>query len=67
MTSTTRLRRGTPDFEASGLVSGFHTEAVAVYRKLDASSRSEAIQRAIEVGLMDSTIYPPPANFTLDV
>ena len=42
------------------------TEAVAIYRKLDASSRGEAIERAIEIGFLDSSIYPPPANFTLD-
>ena len=30
--------------------------------KLGASSRSEAIERAVEVGLLDSSIYPPPAN-----
>ena len=35
------------------------TEAVAVYRKLGVSSRSEAIERAIEVGLLESTIFPP--------
>ena len=43
------------------------TEAVGVYRKLGASSRSEAIARAIEVGLLESSIYPPRANFTPDV
>ncbi len=40
------------------------TEAVSIYRKLSASSRSEAIERAVEVGLLDSSIYPPPANLT---
>ena len=35
------------------------TEAVSIYRKLSASSRSEAIERAVEVGLLDSSIYPP--------
>jgi len=34
------------------------TEAVSVYRKLTASSRSEAIARAIEVGLLEASIYP---------
>ena len=38
------------------------TEAVSIYRKLSASSRSEAIERAVEVGLLESSIYPPPAN-----
>jgi LuxR family maltose regulon positive regulatory protein len=34
------------------------TEAVSIYRKLGASSRSQTIERAIEVGLLDSSIYP---------
>jgi LuxR family maltose regulon positive regulatory protein len=38
------------------------TEAVSIYRKLTASSRSEAIERAIEVGLLESSIMPPRAN-----
>jgi LuxR family transcriptional regulator, maltose regulon positive regulatory protein len=38
------------------------TEAVSIYRKLTASSRSEAIERAIEVGLLESSILPPRAN-----
>ena len=29
------------------------TEAVAIYRKLGVSSRSEAIERAVEIGLLD--------------
>ena len=36
------------------------TEAVSIYRKLTASSRSEAIERAIEVGLLESIL--PPAR-----
>ena len=35
------------------------TEAISIYRKLGASSRSEAIERAVEVGLLESSIYPP--------
>jgi LuxR family transcriptional regulator, maltose regulon positive regulatory protein len=38
------------------------TEAVAIYRKFGVSSRSQAIERAIELGLLESSIYPPPAN-----
>jgi LuxR family maltose regulon positive regulatory protein len=38
------------------------TEAVSIYRKLSASSRSEAIERAIEVGLLESSILPPVTN-----
>jgi LuxR family transcriptional regulator, maltose regulon positive regulatory protein len=35
------------------------TEAVSIYRKFGASSRTQAIERAIEVGLLDSSIFPP--------
>jgi LuxR family transcriptional regulator, maltose regulon positive regulatory protein len=38
------------------------TEAVSIYRKLGVSSRSEAIERAVQVGLLESSIYPPAAN-----
>jgi LuxR family maltose regulon positive regulatory protein len=38
------------------------TEAVSIYRKLSASSRSEAIERAIEVGLLEGSILPPVVN-----
>ena len=40
------------------------TEAVSIYRKLSASSRSQAIERAVEVGLLESSIYPPRPNLT---
>ena len=43
------------------------TEAVAIYRKFGVSSRSQAIERAIEVGLLESSIYPPRANFVQEV
>jgi LuxR family maltose regulon positive regulatory protein len=43
------------------------TEAVAVYRKLGASSRSQAIERAVEVGLLESNLFPPRANLTPEV
>ena len=42
------------------------TEAVAIYRKLSASSRSEAIDRAVKFGLLEPTVLPPRANLTLD-
>ena len=32
------------------------TQAISVYRKLDASSRSEAIERALELGLVDAPV-----------
>ena len=38
------------------------TEAASIYRKLGASSRSEAIERAVKVGLLESSIYPPRPN-----
>jgi LuxR family maltose regulon positive regulatory protein len=40
------------------------TEAVSIYRKLSASSRSQAIERAVEVGLLESSVFPPRANLT---
>ncbi len=40
------------------------TEAVSIYRKLNASSRTEAIERAVEVGLLESPFYSAPANLT---
>jgi LuxR family maltose regulon positive regulatory protein len=43
------------------------TEAVGIYRKLGVSSRSDAIERAVEVGLLESSVYPPRPNFTPEV
>ena len=40
------------------------TEAVSIYRKLSASSRSEAIEHAVEVGLLESPFYSAAANLT---
>jgi hypothetical protein len=31
-------------------------------RPLDASSRSEAIERAVDVGLLESFVFPPQPN-----
>ena len=39
------------------------TEAISTYRKLGVASRTAAIERAIEVGLLDSSVYPQ-ADFT---
>jgi LuxR family transcriptional regulator, maltose regulon positive regulatory protein len=39
------------------------SEAVSIYRKLGVSSRSAAIERAVEVGLLESSLYPPEANW----
>jgi LuxR family transcriptional regulator, maltose regulon positive regulatory protein len=41
------------------------TQAISVYRKLDASSRSEAIARAIELGLVDAPVASRPTELTL--
>ena len=41
------------------------TEAVSIYRKLGVASRSEAVERAVEVGLLENSLYPPPADITL--
>ena len=40
------------------------TQAISVYRKLDATSRSEAIERAIELGLVDEAVAARPPDFT---
>ena len=38
------------------------TEALAIYRKFGVSSRSQAIERAVEVGLLERFPYPPRVN-----
>jgi LuxR family maltose regulon positive regulatory protein len=40
------------------------TQAISVYRKLDASSRSEAIARAVELGLLDEASATRSGGFT---
>jgi LuxR family maltose regulon positive regulatory protein len=40
------------------------TQAISVYRKLDASSRSEAIERATELGLVDASPGSGGTEFT---
>jgi len=35
------------------------TEAVSIYRKFGATSRSAAIEQAVTVGLLDGPIWPP--------
>jgi len=38
------------------------SEAVSIYRKLGVSSRSAAIERAVELGFLDDSIYPRLPN-----
>src|SRR4029450_5444747 len=40
------------------------TQAIWIYRKLDASSRSEAIERAVALGLVDPAPGAQAADFT---
>jgi LuxR family maltose regulon positive regulatory protein len=40
------------------------SQAISVYRKLDASSRSEAIERAVELGLVDAPLPATEGGFT---
>jgi LuxR family maltose regulon positive regulatory protein len=39
------------------------TQAISVYRKLDASSRSDAIERAVELGLVDAPLASRAVEF----
>ena len=39
------------------------TQAISIYRKLDVTSRSEAVERAAELGLIDSAAVPPRRDF----
>ena len=38
------------------------TQAISIYRKFGVSSRAEAIERAIELGLLEDTLYPARAR-----
>jgi LuxR family maltose regulon positive regulatory protein len=40
------------------------TQAISIYRKLDASSRSEAIERAVALGLVDAAPVSSASEFT---
>jgi LuxR family transcriptional regulator, maltose regulon positive regulatory protein len=40
-------------------------QAISLYRKLGVSSRSEAIVRAAELGLLDAPVIPAPHDFIL--
>ena len=41
------------------------TQATSIYRKLDVTSRSEAIERAAGIGLIESAAVPPRRDFQL--
>jgi LuxR family transcriptional regulator, maltose regulon positive regulatory protein len=41
------------------------TQAISIYRKLEVTSRSEAVERAAEIGLIDSAALPPTRDFDL--
>jgi LuxR family transcriptional regulator, maltose regulon positive regulatory protein len=40
------------------------SQAISIYRKLGVSSRSDAIERAAELGLLDSSAVPQPQHVT---
>ena len=39
------------------------TQAISIYRKLGVCGRSEAIERAYELGLIDPELHPASADF----
>ena len=39
------------------------TQSISIYRKLDVTSRREAVERAAEVGLIDHVVLPPKRDF----
>jgi hypothetical protein len=41
------------------------SEAVAVFRKLGVASRSNAIEHAVQIGLLERSIYPPSLGLAL--
>ena len=41
------------------------TQTISIYRKLDVTSRSEAVDRAAEIGLIESAAVPARRDFHL--
>jgi LuxR family transcriptional regulator, maltose regulon positive regulatory protein len=41
------------------------TQAISIYRKLDVTKRSEAVERAVELGLIDPAAVPQARDFVL--
>jgi LuxR family transcriptional regulator, maltose regulon positive regulatory protein len=39
------------------------TQAISIYRKLNVTCRSDAVERAAEIGLVDAAVVPPPRDF----
>lgn len=46
---------------AGGLPETVKTQAISIYRKLDTSSRGEAVARARDIGLLDEFVRDVPA------
>jgi LuxR family maltose regulon positive regulatory protein len=41
------------------------TQAVSIYRKLEVTKRGQAVQRAVELGMIDSAAVPRSRDFDL--
>jgi len=39
------------------------TQAISIYRKLNVTCRSDAVERAADIGLVDAAVLPPPRDF----